>query len=272
MMQGPSTAMSVVRVPIERIRPGVNQARRSFPEYALQELADSIRESGVIQPVLLRTRGEGYELLAGERRWRAAALAGVYDLPAIIRDDLDEDEAFIFGLIENLQRESLTPTEQANGLRQLADQFAMTHDEIGARIGKSREYVSNTLRLLSLHPEVLELLDGGRIQQGHAKALASLPRREQLLWARQCAEQQWPVRRLEAALTAQRRGGSAASTRQTSSDSDIRRLEQRLSDHFGFAVTLENAGGGAGMLRFEYQTLDDFDALLERLGLPPESL
>ena len=137
-------------VPIEQIRPGANQARRRFDEAALDELAESLRASGVIQPVVLRSIDDGYELLAGERRWRAAQRAGMKRIPAIVRNDLDPVSAQVLGLVENLQRESLSPMETAQGLRRLADLLELTHEAIGHRIGKSRVYVSNFLRLLKL--------------------------------------------------------------------------------------------------------------------------
>ncbi|MGH8482428.1 MAG: ParB/RepB/Spo0J family partition protein, partial [Nevskiaceae bacterium] len=138
--------VAIRQIPIDLIRPGSFQARRYFDPAALKELAGSIRESGVVSPVVLRSAGKGFELLAGERRWRAAQLAGLHEIPALVRDDLTESEALVVGLIENLQRESLTPMETAAGLKQLAELFGLTHEQMGERIGKSREYVTNHLR------------------------------------------------------------------------------------------------------------------------------
>ncbi|MGH8456937.1 MAG: ParB/RepB/Spo0J family partition protein, partial [Stenotrophobium sp.] len=159
---------AIKEVPIDLIRPGAQQARRYFNAEALTELAESIRESGVVQPIVLRTQVWGYELLAGERRWRAAQQAGLHDIPAVIRDDLSDTEAFVVGLIENLQRESLSPIETAAGLKRLAEVFALTHEQVGARIGKSREYVTNYLRLVNLAPPVQTLVNEGHILLGHA--------------------------------------------------------------------------------------------------------
>ncbi|HVT36037.1 MAG TPA: ParB/RepB/Spo0J family partition protein, partial [Nevskiaceae bacterium] len=158
----------IKEIPLDLIRPGSQQARRQFNPDTLAELAESIRESGVVQPVVLRTRVWGYELLAGERRWRAAQIAGLREIPAVVRDDLSDSEAFVVGLIENLQRESLTPMETAAGMKRLAEMYELTHEQVGAKVGKSREYVSNYLRLLNLSPPVQALVNEGHISLGHA--------------------------------------------------------------------------------------------------------
>lgn len=162
-------------IAIELIRPGAHQARRRFNDEALNELARSIRESGVIQPVVVRSLGDRYELLAGERRWRAAQRAGLATLPALVRDDLSDEEAFVVGLIENLQRESLSPIDTALGLKRLAELHHLTHGALGQRIGKSRAYVTHFLRLLNLHAQVQDAVDAGLISMGHAKVLGGLP-------------------------------------------------------------------------------------------------
>src|SRR6266850_867453 len=156
-------AATIRQVPVDLIWPGTFQARRYFDPRALQELAESIRESGVVSPVVVRSKAPGYELLAGERRWRAAQVAGLHEIPAIVRDDLSEAESLVVGLIENLQRESLTPVETAAGLKQLGDVFGLTHEQVGARVGKSREYVTNYLRLLNLVPPVQSLVNEGHV-------------------------------------------------------------------------------------------------------------
>ena len=178
-MSKSATAPVIKQIPVDQVRPGSQQARRYFHPEAMKELAESIKESGMVQPVVLRTRVWGYELLAGERRWRAAQMAGLHDIPAVIRDDLSDTEAFVVGLIENLQRESLSPVETAAGLKRLAEVFALTHEEVGARIGKSREYVSNHLRLLNLAPDVQVMVNEGLIPLSHAKILAGLELAEQ---------------------------------------------------------------------------------------------
>ncbi|MEQ1438102.1 ParB/RepB/Spo0J family partition protein [Fontimonas sp. SYSU GA230001] len=259
----PRPVKQIQEIPIDLIRPGSQQARRSFDPDALAELAESIRESGVVQPVVLRTRVWGYELLAGERRWRAAQQAGLHEIPAVIRDDLSDAEAFVVGLIENLQRESLTPMETAAGLKRLGELFELTHEEIGARIGKSREYVSNYLRLLNLAPQVAVLVNEGHLHLGHAKALAGASVEEQLRWADEVIRHKLSVRQLE------RRLASARERRivfKPGKPGDWRVLERELSDHLACPVTVQSDKGGKGELRVKFHSLDELDGLLARIG------
>lgn len=254
------------RIPLDLIRPGVHQARRSFDADALAELAASIRAHGVVQPVVVRSAAAGYELLAGERRWRAAQLAGLAELPAIVRDDLAEDEALVVGLIENLQRESLSAIETATGLKRLAETFGLTHEQIGQRIGKSREYVTNFLRLLQLHPDVQAMVGDGRLSSGHAKVLAGLPLEEQTRWGWIAIREGLAVRALERRIAATRRALSPAAPRK---DGDWQRLETRLADHLGCPVGLDADVAGRGELRLRFHSLDELDGLLRRLGCDP---
>lgn len=253
----------IEEIPIDLIRPGSQQARRYFDPDALKELAESIRESGVVQPIVLRTRVWGYELLAGERRWRASQLAGLHEIPAIIRDDLSEDEAFIVGLIENLQRESLTPMETAAGLKRLGELYQMTHEAIGQRIGKSREYVSNYLRLLNLAPPVQALVNEGHIHLGHAKALAALPLDQQVRWADEVIRHKLTVRALERKISAER---DSKIVFRPAKPSDWQRLERELSDHLACPVIVQADGGGKGELRVRFHSLEELDGLLARIG------
>lgn len=252
---------STREVPIEQIRPGANQARRRFDEGALDELAESLRASGVIQPVVLRTTEEGYELLAGERRWRAAQRAGMQLIPAIIRDDLDPVAAQVLGLVENLQRESLSPMETARGLRRLADLLELTHEAIGHRIGKSRVYVSNFLRLLKLCEEVAGMVDAGQLSMGHARALAGVPPEQQKRMAAECLRRNWSVRQLERALAR-----AAAPAGASKREPEWERLERALGEHLACPVTLQADGSGRGELRLRFFSLDELDGLLEQLG------
>lgn len=250
-------------VPVDLIRPGSTQARRVFDQDALEELARSIRESGVIQPIVLRTRVWGYELLAGERRWRAAQLAGLHDIPALVRDDLSDDEAYVLGLIENLQRESLTPIETAAGLKRLGESFGLTHDEIGTRIGKSREYVSNYFRLLNLDPTVAALVNEGHILLGHAKVLAGFPPDAQIRLADEVIRHKLTVRGLErrAAATRQKKNVFSAGK-----PGDWEKLERELSDLVGCPVAISLEKGGRGELRVAFHSLDELDGVIARLG------
>lgn len=256
---------TIRRIPLDLIRPGTTQARRRFAADALRELAESIRESGIIQPLVLRSLGRGprreYELLAGERRWRAAQLAGLHEVPALIRDDLDEAEARVLGLIENLQRESLSPMETADGLRKLGEAHTLTHEAIGTRIGKSRAYVTNFLRLLALAPAVQTMLDEGSLSLGHAKVLAGLQTQSQLRWAEACVRERLSVRALERRLAIGARV-LAASTK----PDDWQKLAGKLSDHLGYTAAFKPGSAGSGELRVKFHDLDELDGLLARIG------
>lgn len=263
-----NTAPAIRTIPVDLIRPGSTQARRHFDQNALEELARSIRESGVIQPIVLRTRVWGYELLAGERRWRAAQLAGLHDIPAIVRDDLSDDEAFVLGLIENLQRESLSPIETAAGLKRLGEAFELTHDQIGERIGKSREYVSNYFRLLNLEPQVASLVNDGHILLGHAKVLAALPHDVQLRFADEVIRHKLTVRQLERRVAQHR---APKPMFRPGKPGDWERLERELSDLVGCPVAISMERQGQGELRVSFHSLDELDGVLARLGYPLHS-
>jgi ParB family chromosome partitioning protein len=261
------SAPPVKPVPVDLIRPGSFQARRYFDPVALGELAQSIRESGVVSPVVLRTAGKGYELLAGERRWRAAQLAGLHEIPALVRDDLSDTEALVLGLIENLQRESLTPMEAAAGFKQLGEMFTLTHEQIGARVGKSREYVSNYLRLLNLAPPVQALVNEGHLSLGHAKVLASLAPEQQRHWAGLVVDRKLPVRVLERRVSA---SGRAPALPDKPKPSDWKALERRLSDQLGYTVSVAADKKGKGELKLKFHSLDELDGILQRLGYSGE--
>lgn len=254
---------TIRQIPIDLIRPGSQQARRYFNEDALRELSRSIRESGVIQPVVLRTRVWGYELLAGERRWRAAQMAELHEIPAVIRDDLSDSDAFVLGLIENLQRESLSPMEAAAGLKRLGEGFELTHEEIGERIGKSREYVSNYLRLLNLVPPVQGLVNEGHLSLGHAKVLAGTAADAQVRWADLVIRQKLSVRQLERKVAAERRRKDVFVP---GKPGDWQLLERELSDLLACPVSLQADKAGKGELRVRFHSLDELDGVLQRMG------
>lgn len=261
----------VVRIPLDLISPGLYQARRHFAESALDELAASIAESGVIQPIVVRgERASGYTLLAGERRWRAAARAGVHELPAVIRNDLDDQQAAVLGLIENLQRESLGVVDTAIGLDSLCSNHGLTHDGVAERIGKSRAYVTNYLRVLKLTKPVQELLEQGRLSLGHAKMLAGLSSAAQQQLAQRAADSGMSVRALERRV---RRGVQSTnnSNERNERDPALADLEQRLSTHLGNKVCVSYAPDSRrGQLRIDFHGLDEFDGLLARLGFDGE--
>ena len=262
-MTPPHATDRIHQVPIDLIRPGTSQARRYFDPQRIAELAESIRESGVVQPVVLRGIDGGYELLAGERRWRAAQRAGLHEIPAVVRNDLSDAEAMVLGLIENLQRESLTPMEAAAGLRELGELFTLTHDQIGERIGKSRAYVSNHLRLLKLAPPVQVLVNEGHLSLGHAKILAGLLPVDQIHWAGEVASGNLSVRALEKRLARR----DTRKRRRPASGGDFTTLEREIGDRLATSVKLKSEGAGKGELRIRFHSLDELDGILERLGI-----
>lgn len=255
----------VRRIGIDQIQPGSTQMRRQFDWVAIEGLAESIRQSGVIQPVVVRPIAEGYELLAGERRWRAAQQAGLHELPAVVRDDIGDDEALVLGLVENLQRESLTPMETAHGLKALANQLSLTHGEAAERIGKSRVYVTNFLRLLTLEPSVHDLVNAGKLSMGHARALAGATRDKQEELARRCVQAGWSVRTLESQLRVSPKprvsGGS---------DGDWKRLGRALEEHLGNRVEVNGDAKGKGQLNIQFHSYDELEGLLQRMGFESE--
>lgn len=256
--------MTVIReIPIEQIRPGSNQARRVFDDAGIDELAASLASSGMVQPIVLRTIDGGFELLAGERRWRAAQRAGMHRVPAIVRDDLDAVDAQILGLVENLQRESLRPMETAAGLRRLADLLGLTHDEVGRRVGKSRVYVTNFLRLLTLCDAVAAEVDAGTLSMGHARCLVGLDADVQQRLARECVQQNWSVRQLERAAGKARGPATRPSPPRPV---EWQRLERALGEHLACPVRVEADSKGSGELRLRFFSLDELDGLLERVG------
>ncbi|MDB5433665.1 MAG: chromosome partitioning protein ParB [Caulobacter sp.] len=255
-------------IPIELLRRNPDQPRRSFPEAELAELADSIREKGILQPVLVRPApgadGE-YQLVAGERRWRAAQLAGLRVLPAVVRELSDLDVLEI-GIIENVQRADLNPMEEALGYRALMDRFGRTQEQVSQTVGKSRSHVANTLRLLSLPAEVQTFVSDGLLSQGHARAIATAA--EPLALAKQIIERGLSVRDTEAmAREAQPRAGSPAKVRRAAPvrDADTEALERDLSDSLGLTVQIIDRGG-VGEVRVVYSTLEQLDDLCRRLS------
>jgi ParB family chromosome partitioning protein len=267
----PATTSDTVSdtVPIERIRANPNQPRRDFDEKELQDLAASIREKGVIQPLILRphpAEAGQYEIVAGERRWRAAQVAGVHALPAIVRD-LSDSEMLELAIIENVQRADLNPLEEAQGYRQLMDRFGHTQERLAEALGKSRSHIANLLRLLTLPDAVLELLRAGRLTAGHARALVSAAHPEAL--ARQVVERDLSVRQTEALArtAATPPAGPRPVARAAGKDADTRALEQDLTASLRLKVSIEHRPGQqAGELRIRYSTLDELDGLCQMLS------
>jgi len=234
------------RVPIEFLRPNPRNPRRNFPDAELDELAASIRERGIIQPILVRTvRGAAdvYEIIAGERRWRAAQRAAVHDVPILLLE-VDDREALELAIIENVQRTDLNPLEEAAGYQALIDEFAHAPDAVAKIVGKSRSHVANTLRLLKLPDEVKAYLADGRISAGHARALLGQP--DPVALAREIIAQRLNVRQVEAIAQeqAERSGKTSKQRRRVIKDADTLILETRLADALGLAVAIDHRGKG----------------------------
>ncbi len=259
---------SLRKLPVDLIQRGKYQPRHDMHQESLQDLADSIKAQGVVQPIVVRPIGKGpharYEIIAGERRWRAAQLAGLQDIPAVIRDVPDR-AAIAMSLIENIQRENLNPLEESRALQRLIQEFELTHQEAAEAVGRSRAAVSNLLRLLELTDEVKELVEAGKLEMGHARALLALNGNEQTQTARQVADKGLSVRETERLVKRLASAEHKAPTPAKRVDPDIRRLEADLSDKLGAKVSLEQGRGGKGKLVIGYNSLDELDGILERI-------
>lgn len=248
---------------IDALQPGKYQPRSQMDQEALIHLAESIEAQGVMQPILVRKLAnvDKYEIIAGERRWRASRLAGQSEVPVLIRDIPDES-ALVMALIENIQRENLNPIEEANGIQRLINEFDMTHEAAAKVVGRSRSAVSNLLRLLQLHQNVQEMVFEGTLDMGHARALLTLPASSQSAVAQQIAEKQISVR--EAELLVKKLVNGTASVSKPK-DQDVLRLEQELADILGTEVTISTSAKGEGALRIRYSSLDQLDAIITKL-------
>jgi ParB family chromosome partitioning protein len=252
------------QLPLDVIHPGRYQPRSVFDEEKLEELASSIRAQGVVQPIVVRAAGDGeFELIAGERRWRAAQLAEIADIPALVRDVSDE-VAVAMSLIENIQREDLNPLEEATALRRLIDEFQMTHQEAADAVGRSRVAVSNLLRLLELVQEVKDMVDVRAIEMGHARALLSLDEELQVQAAREVINKRLSVRETETLVRRLRHPKKSTERR---IDPDILRLQNQLGETLGARVKIQHQASGKGKLVISYNNADEFDGILERLNL-----
>lgn len=252
-------------MPIERIEPNPDQPRRDFDLEPLTELSESIRERGIIQPLIVRKNprdSNGYEIVAGERRWRAAQMAQLHEVPVILRDFSDE-EVLEVALIENVQREDLNPVEEALAYRQLTERFGHTQEQLATSLGKSRSHVANILRLLQLPEDVLHLLRDGRLSAGHARALITAPNASEL--AREVVKKGLSVRQAEKLA----KSGPAPTKPRSAppvKDADTRALEADLSANLGLKVAIDHAASGAGRISIAYRDLDDLDALCRLLS------
>ncbi len=257
-------AHGLTELDIDRVQRGKFQPRQNFDQQSLQELADSIRSQGIIQPVVVRPEGNHFELIAGERRWRAAQLAGLQKIPAVIRE-LDGKTAAVIALIENIQREDLNPLEESAALMRLIDEFELTHQQVADSVGRSRAAVSNLLRLLDLADPVKDQVNRGLLDMGHARALLALIRHDQIEVAKLVVNRGLSVRETEQLVKRTLSGNSKNKSAATVVDPDVRRLENRLSEKLGAAVKIKSGKQGSGKLIISFHNSDELDGILEHL-------
>lgn len=253
----------IIQIPLDRIRPSVNQTRVTFDKDALDEMAESIKRLGLINPVVVHESSGFYELIAGERRWRACQKLGLKTMPAIVENRSDEDR-LLMTLAENLQREDLTPVEEAQSYELMARRLNLTHEEVGQKIGKSRSHITNLLRILKLPEGVRRHINEGRIGLGQAKVLAGLDEREQEKLVKRLLEGPVTVREVEKAAPKKKnvpRGTSGGK------GLEIAHLEKKLRDHLQTKVNLEGVKGGKGRMVIEFYSDDNLDRLLKKMGV-----
>jgi len=253
-------------LPIDVIQRGRYQPRTNFNLDALQELADSIKAQGVVQPIVVRplsaTPGQ-YELVAGERRWRAAQLAELHEIPALVRD-ISDQEAMAVALIENIQRQELNPIEEAKALVRLVEEFGLTHQEAADAVGRSRVSVSNLLRLLTLATDVRHMVEDGQLEMGHARAILGLESTKQLQAALEVAKKGLSVRETEQ-LVRKLNKPESEKVEKTSLDPDTRRLQEDLSEKLGAKVVFQHGNNGKGKMLIHYNSIDELDGILDHI-------
>lgn len=267
---GPMVATTVEKVqsphklPVDLLQPGKYQPRTDMNQEALQELADSINAHGVIQPIAVRLISQGrYEIIAGERRWRAAQLAGLHDVPVIAHDFSDE-EASAVALVENLQREDLNPIEEAIGLQRLIDEFDLTHQQLADTLGRARASVTNALRLLSLHSDVRKYVEHGDFDMGHARALLALSTDKQCEAAKRIVNQGLSVRETEK-LVKEFLNPAAPKQANRLQDPNVRQLQDNLSDKLAASVQIQHGNRGKGKVIINYNSLDELDGIIAHI-------
>lgn len=259
---GSITESAPSTLPIEKMQPGEYQPRTNMDQASLEELAASISSQGIIQPILVRPiAGDKYEIIAGERRWRAAQIAQLHEIPVLVRNIPDEATLAV-ALIENIQRENLNPVEEATGLKRLMDEFELTHEEMAKSVGRSRAAVTNLLRLLSLSPGAKQLLEHGKIEMGHARAILGLPTEHQDTVATEVYAKRLSVRQTEALVRAYAKPSNKPT--KASKSADIKSLEETLAEKLGTKVSLEDKNG-KGKLIIEYSSLDTLDGILAHI-------
>ena len=262
---GDSSSDRLTSVPVRDIKPGRYQPRSQMDDEGLQELADSIKAQGVIQPVIVREHGlSQYELIAGERRWRASQLAGLAEIPVVIKS-IGDEAALAMGLIENIQRENLNPIEEAQGLKRLVDEFGLTHETVAKAVGRSRSAVSNSLRLLALPEPVQEMLFLRQLEMGHARALLSLPVMEQLSLAQKAVKNGWSVREVERRSQLAQQEPQEKKSKTVSPD--IRYLNEALTEKLGVRAEVQTANHKRGKVVLHFDSPETFARLMQQLDV-----
>ena len=259
-------AGGLTEIDIDRIQRGKYQPRQVFDQESLQELADSIGVQGIVQPIVVRPEGNHFELVAGERRWRAAQLAGLQKIPAVIRK-LDSKSAAAIGLIENIQREDLNPLEQAQAFLRLIEEFDLTHQQVADSVGRSRAAVSNLLRLLDLAEPVKQQVNRGLLDMGHARALLALIRHDQIEIAKLVVNRGLSVRETELLVKKTLAADKKVKARPSASDPDIKRLENKISEKLGASVKIKPGKKGSGQLVISFHSPAELEGILEHLSL-----
>ena len=251
-------------IALDKLISGKFQPRKNFNQDTLKELADSIKAQGIIQPILVRMISNNqYEIIAGERRWQAAKIANLKEVPVIIKD-ISDSTALAMALIENIQREDLNVIEEARGIKRLIDEFNITHEEAAEAVGKSRTTVSNILRLLNLCEHAQKALETKKIEMGHARAILSLSFIDQTMMCQKIINQQLTVREVEKAVS---KGETKKIPSKQSKDNDIKRMENELSDRFGTNISISHKQSGKGSINFKYTNLDDLERIIKKLKL-----
>jgi len=251
-------------MPLSQLTPGKFQPRKNFNQDSLKELAESIKAQGIIQPILVRmTSNNQFEIIAGERRWQAAKIAKLDEVPVVVKD-IPDSTALAMALIENIQREDLNVIEEARGIKRLIDEFNITHEAAAEAVGKSRAAVSNTLRLLSLCEHAQYALETNKIEMGHARAILSLSPIDQAMMCQKIVNQKLTVREVEKEVS---EGSTKKTSTKQSKDHDIQRLENELSDRFGTNISISHKQSGKGSINFKYSNLDELERIIAKLKL-----
>lgn len=263
-VEASNQSASLATLAVGKLQPGKYQPRTHMDQASLESLADSIRSQGIMQPIIVRlVSDDQYEIIAGERRWRASQLAGLTEVPVIIKEIPDE-AALAMALIENIQRENLNPIEEANGIQRLINEFDMTHETAAQAVGRSRSAVTNLLRLQNLHAVVQEMLADSRLDMGHARALLTLDGAKQIAAAEEIVQNQLSVRSAEQ-LVKKLSSAAAAPTKVSAKDRDVLRLQDTLSQQLGAVVTVDVSKNGSGTLKIRYASLDQLDEIISKI-------